>query len=361
MARSPHPKTGMKEIPPRMSEPANAPQKRTITIREVAEKAGVSQMTVSRVLNQPSLVKKETSERVRNAIETLNYRPNLMARGLAGGKSLLIGLLYNNPSTNYLGEVLFGAINACGEEGHHLLVEDYLIDFEKLSVEQIATRIRDSGVDGLIVCPPLGEIPKISDALKASGVPCVHISSRGADDSSHYVIIDDAVAAGMMTEYLLDKGHERIGFITGDPAHQSSQRRKQGFVDTFARRGIDLPGDYIVEGAFNYRSGMEGAQKLMALPTPPTAIFASNDDMAAGVIAAVQQLGLQVPKDISVAGFDDTAIARTIWPGLTTVRQPITEMARQAVMVLGNRSTTDGAESAIVDVALIERESVKPR
>lgn len=341
-----------------MSEQTIPSPKRAITIREVAEKAEVSQMTVSRVLNHPSLVKKETTERVQRAIEELNYRPNLMARGLAGGKSLLIGLIYNNPSTNYLGEVLFGAINACSEQGHHLLVEDYLVDFENASVAELAKRIRDSGVDGLIVCPPLAEIPKVAKSLKESGVPCVHISASSSDADSRYVMVDEAGSAALMTSYLLDKGHKRIAFIGGEPSHISSQQRRQGYLAALEARGIKSDPDYVVDGAYTYRTGMEGAKKLLKLKTPPTAIFAANDDMAAGVIAAVQQMGLQVPADISVAGFDDTAIARTVWPGLTTVRQPISEMANQAVTVLGQPNDSNQERGIIVDVCIIERESV---
>ncbi|WP_370339593.1 LacI family DNA-binding transcriptional regulator [Parvularcula marina] len=342
-----------------MSEQIDVPQRRgAVTIREVAEKAGVSQMTVSRVLNQPSLVKKETTRRVQEAIKALNYRPNLMARGLAGGKSLLIGLIYNNPSTNYLGEVLFGAINACGEQGHHLLVEDYLVDYESLSVSALANRFRESGVDGLIVVPPCGEVPKIARALKESGVHCVNISGSSSDSDTQFVAINEAGAAGLMTSYLLEKGHRKIGFITGDMTHVSSGERQRGFIETLKANGIKPNPDYIVEGAFTYRSGMEGAQQLLGLKDPPTAIFASNDDMAAGVISAVQQLGLQVPSDISVAGFDDTAIARTIWPGLTTVRQPISEMASQAVTLFSNREAAGDANGSVLDVTLTIRDSV---
>ncbi len=343
-----------------MSDDTALPAKRTaVTIREVAQRAGVSQMTVSRVLNQPDLVKAETTQRVQDAIKALNYRPNLMARGLAGGKSLLIGLIYHNPSANYLGEVLLGATNACSEKGHHLLVENYGPDL-LTNPTDLHKRIHDSGVDGLIVCPPLGENLIVTKELTKSGIPCVYVSAKGADATHPHVVVDETAAASLMTNYLIDQGHRKIGLITGDPDQRSSPERQRGFQQAMLARGLTKPPDYIVEGAYTYRSGMDGAQKLLALADPPTAIFASNDDMAAGVIAAVQQLGLQVPGDVSVAGFDDTSLAQTIWPGLTTIRQPISAMARTAVALLEKTCRGEDRQEAVLEFSLVKRESVAP-
>lgn len=337
---------------------AHIKSRANVTIREVAEKAGVSQMTVSRVLNQPSLVKQETIERVEEAIRDLNYRPNLLARGLAGGRSLFIGLFYNNPSVNYLGELLIGALNTCREDGHHLLVENYLSEADDFSEESLALKIRESGVDGLIVCPPLGEHPVVLAALAASGVPFVLVSPGDQANTPPYVMIDDRAAAQVMTNYLIERGHTRIAFIEGPASQAASGARRAGFVRALAENKVKAPPDYIVRGAFTYRSGMEAANTLLDLPEPPTAIFASNDDMAAGAVAAANQRGLRVPNDLSVAGFDDTPMARAIWPGLTTVRQPIAEMARHAVRLLGNDPATATPAGVILEVSIVERESV---
>lgn len=333
----------------------------SVTIREVAQHAGVSQMTVSRVLNQPELVRKETCERVEVAIKALNYRPNILARGLAGGKSLFIGLIYENPSFNYLGELLLGALNTCREEGHHLVVENFLGDALDGGQETLRDRLRDAGVDGLIVCPPLGEDPRVGAALREAGIPFVQISPGDAGPSDAFVMIDDVAAADRMTQYLIDRGHRDIGLILGAPTHKSSAARERGYRAAMARNGITVSGDLIAAGAFTYRSGMKATQALLAASQRPTAIFASNDDMAAGAIAAAHQAGLHVPADLSIVGFDDTPMASAVWPGLTTIRQPIAEMARAAVQLLAPPRGTPRKTGIVLDVTLVERDSVASR
>lgn len=342
-------------------------KRQSVTIKEVAERAGVSLMTVSRVLNKQSVVKEETRARVEEAMRDLNYRPNMLARGLAGGNSIFIGLVHANPSGSYLSEFLVGALNKCRELTHHLVLEDMVIG-EDTSVEEFERHLRNIGLDGMIVTPPLSENPAFIQALRNIAAPFVLVSPGDNAPEDASVIINDRQAAEMMTTYLIEKGHRRIGFILGKPDQSSTYRRHEGFLAAMKAHGLDIAADDVIQGAFTYRSGMQAAEKILGQATPPTAIFASNDDMAAGVIAMAHQRGLKIPQDLSVVGFDDTPIATAIWPQLTTIRQPIADMAQSAVTMLSESvagTTGNGTgkplpryEHLVLDIAIVERDTV---
>lgn len=338
-------------------------KKQTATIKDVAELARVSQMTVSRVLNDQSAVKETTRKRVQAAMRELNYRPNIMARNLAGRAGLFIGLIYKNPSYGYLSEFLLGALDTCRRQGHYLIVEEPLVDDNMVDLEQIEKRFLDTSIQALIVVPPLSDDPKLIDTLERTGISFVCVSPKWDAYTGPSVRMDDIAAAGEMTDYLLKLGHEKIALIKGPPDHMSSKLRLAGFENAFREHAKTVDEDLIVSGDFTYVSGMQAASKLLARSTPPTAIFACNDDMAAGAIAAAHQAGLRVPQDVSVVGFDDTANASALWPPLTTVRQPIRDMASTAIEILGRRvsqnrpNTDENAENLKLQHKLVIRES----
>lgn len=340
-------------------------KKQHATIREVAELAGVSQMTVSRVLNRRESVKTSTRERVDQAIQALNYRPNLMARRLAGGKSLFIGLIFDNPSNNYLGELLVGALNRCREAGHHLVIEDFSASSNEKDIDALIERLGSAGLDGMIVTPPVSEDEFILGQLRAAGLMPVLIAPRETPQDGVSVAIDDVEAADQVTQYLIDRGHQRIAFVAGPTAHSSARRRHMGFTRAMTRSGLETNDALFARGDYTYRGGMVVGEKFFSLDDPPTAVFASNDDMAAGVIAAAQRCGMRVPDDVSIVGFDDTAIASAMWPQLTTVRQPIAEMGYQAVDLLAKFLGTDEDRNAepniVLDVSIVERGTVRRR
>ncbi|MCA8901267.1 MAG: LacI family DNA-binding transcriptional regulator [Hyphomonas sp.] len=322
-------------------------------------------MTVSRVLNRRETVKESTREKVEEAIQALNYRPNLLARSLAGGKSLFIGLIFNNPSNNYLGELLVGTLNRCREAGHHLVIEDFSTSSREKEIDALIERISGAGLDGVIVAPPVSEDEVILRKLRKHGLRTVLIAPREKSPDGISVSIDDVAAADRMTQYLIDRGHKRIAFVIGATDQSSSRRRYRGFDLAMARNGLAVDDSLVMQGNYTYRSGLEAGEHFMSLPEPPDAIFASNDDMAAGVMAAVHRRGLRVPEDISVVGFDDTAIASAMWPQLTTVRQPIADMGYQAVNLLARViGDTDGRrheQNLVLDVAVVERDTVGKR
>lgn len=317
------------------------------TIKDVAQHAGVSAMTVSRVLNAEPNVRPETRERVQDAIRDLNYRPNLSARSLARANTYFVGLLYDNPSAGYISELLIGALNRCRKAGYHLMVESCGSadqDWEG----SIAEMLRTSNFDGIIIPPPVCDNPVVLETVEAAGLPYVRISPDVDLERAPRIVTDDRAAARRMTEYLLELGHRRIGFIEGPEGHGASRERLAGFREALAAASLTPDPDLIVPGEFTYRSGLEAAERLLSLPERPTAIFASNDDMAVAVIALAHRFNLDIPRDLTVAGFDDTHTATAIWPQLTTVRQPISDMAAEAVELLAERldAQRGGSEEA---------------
>ncbi|WP_143435530.1 LacI family DNA-binding transcriptional regulator [Henriciella aquimarina] len=338
-------------------------KRRPITIKDVAEKAGVSQMTVSRVLNKQTLVKAATREKVEAAIAALNYQPNLMARGLAGGRSKLIGLAYYNPSPSYLSELLVSALKQCRDLGHHLVIEDLSDIEDALDTSAIVERLRTIHLDALILTPPLSGNAALLQLIEGLGIATVLFGNAGGGGQSS-VVFDDAAAAHAMTEHLIAHQHSRIGFVRGPDEHPSSAQRAAGYEKALSEHGLALDEQLVCHGDFTFRSGMAAGEVLLGQTVPPTAIFASNDDMAAGVIAAAHRRGLQVPAQLSVAGFDDTAIAAAIWPPLTTVRQPIAEMAQAAIGLITEVTGEDWDGQPLNRVndiiRIVERESVGP-
>jgi len=320
-------------------------------------------MTVSRVVNGERNVREATRKRVSDAIRELGYAPNQAARSLASAQSLKIGLLYSNPSAAYLSEFLLGGLDQCSRTGAQLIVEKCEPEVgEVAAIEHMLV----SGVDGVLLPPPLCDSALVIERLKAAGLPAVAVASGEPSPSVSSIRIDDLAAAQAMTRHLIDLGHRRIAFVRGHPNQTASRLRYEGYVQ--ALRDSDLPLDerLVAQGYFTYHSGLDAADQLLSLRQRPTAIFASNDDMAAAAIAVAHRQGLDVPRDLTIVGFDDTALATTVWPPLTTIRQPVSEMSREAVSILLDavRRNTEGqphlAARELMDFALIRRQSDGP-
>jgi len=309
------------------------------TITDVAEQSGVSIKTVSRVINQESGVHPATREHVLKVVAALKYRPKLSARSLAGARSFLIGLLYYDPSAAFVGDVQQGATLRCREAGYHLVVESLHNDAPDLA-QQVSRMVSALQPDGMILTPPLCDNPAVLKALRENQTPCVLMSPARDVKGMPSVRMDDTKAAEEMTNLLLGLGHQRIAFIKGPSDQAASGLRYQGYARAMQSHGIAVDPAYVCTGDFVFQSGVDAAQQLLSRRARPTAIFAGNDDMALGVLAAAQRLGLAVPNDLSIAGFDDSPGARLVWPALTTVRQPKNEMARVAVemLIAANRS-----------------------
>ncbi len=330
------------------------------TIADVARAAQCSPMTVSRVINGEGNVREETRIQVLDAIEKLNYSPNRAARSLAGGEQLRIGLLFDNPSASYLSEFLRGALEEASKIDAHLEVQTCETPEAALPLMR---KLSEGGISGFILPPPLCDDQDVLDLAKELGACAIAVGPGKAMGTQGSVMIDDFEAAVDMTAHIIGLGHTRIGFIIGKPEQLASERRLAGYYAAMKQAGLEIDEELVVQGRFTYRSGLAAAEKLLSLPERPTAIFASNDDMAAAVIATAHRNHLDVPTDITVCGFDDTAMASTIWPELTTVRQPIREMTAWAVAAIArisrSRRTDDKGtvEKSIIPYTLIRRDS----
>ena len=330
------------------------------TIHDVARAAGVAIKTVSRVLNDEPNVRPETRARVLAAAEQLQYLPSLSARSLAGRRSYLIGLIYENPSANYLIDLQHGAMARCRKEKFRLFVHQCSGRGDDL-IRDVMGLIDQTHVDGLIVSPPLSELSPLIAALDQRNIPFVRIAPSDLQHPSPYVDMDDEGAAREMTEHLIAQGHRAIGFIVGHPNHIASSLRLRGYRSALEQHGIAFDPAYVKQGYFVYESGLEAARELLTLPKPPTAVFASNDDMAAGVLLAAHEIGIPVPQRLSVAGFDDTYISRIVWPRLTTVHQPSYDLAFSATdLLLRSLKDGDAPKTARLPYKLIQRESTGP-
>jgi LacI family transcriptional regulator len=228
---------------------------------------------------------------------------------------------------------------------------------------EVARDLIANGIDGIILPPPLCDSTPLLDLIAKSSTPAVAVASGMPDRRLCAIGIDDYRAAYEMTRHLIALGHQRIGFIVGHPNQTAAARRLAGFRAAMEQAGLEVPESLVAQGMFNYRSGLDAAEVLLAADPRPTAIFASNDDMAAATVAIAHRLHLDVPGDLTVAGFDDAALATTIWPELTTVHQPITDMACAAVELLVRRirARRDGEggppEHVVMDFSLIRRQS----
>jgi LacI family transcriptional regulator len=337
----------------------------TSTIEDVARAAGVSAMTVSRVINGGKNVRESTRAAVLEAVKKLSYSPNSAARSLAAGEATHIGLLYANPSAAYLSQFLIGALHAARRAGAHLVIESCESEDADEQAE-VTRRFATSDVEGVILPPPLSESQPILAELASIQMPFVTVAMGHPSEDSLNVRIDDYAAAAEMTRHLIGLGHRRIGFIKGHPNHIASHDRARGFHDALAEAGIDTRSAPLEQGYFTYRSGLTASERLLARPEPPTAIFASNDDMAAATVSVAHRRGLVVPDDLSVVGFDDTALATSVWPELTTVRQPISAMAEAALEMLlqdlrqRRAGTARRFTERVLEHSLIIRESSAP-
>jgi LacI family transcriptional regulator len=337
------------------------------TIDDVAKLAGVSIKTVSRVVNQEPNVRAETRARVEKAVADLHYHPNLSARNLASQRARVIALVYDdpgryaNPSASYIIRMQTGVLRACRPADYRFIIHPCDFEHERI-VSELTDLIAQARPAGIVLAPPLSNIPRIVRAITASGTPMVRIApgTRGGDTGS--VSTNDREISAEMTCYLASLGHRKIAFIEGHPGHKAVANRLLGYRDGLAHSGLTFAARLVEQGDNSFASGEAAAERLLRLPDPPTAIFAANDDMAAGVIRVASLLGVDVPGQLSVAGFDDIALASMLRPTLTTIHQPLAQMAEHAALALidaaHSRSMPKGTE--VVPASIRIRESTGP-
>lgn len=346
------------------ARPRDAPgTHRKITINDIARVAGVSKKTVSRVINRSPLVEENTRARIEAVIQRYRYVPDPQARGLAFRRSFLIGLVYDNPNAQYIVNMMEGALDGLRHSDYELVVHpcdrnsaDFIAGVQRFVVRQ---KLR-----GVILLPPVSENEQLTKALQDVGCDYVRVSYAMLDEPARMLISDDRQGVTEVARYLVSLGHKRIAYITGPQGFLSARERREGFLEALAHRGLTVPAELIVQGGYTYESGLAGGEVLLRRTPRPTAIFASNDEMAAGVYRAADRLGLSIPGDLSVVGFDDGPIAGRLLPPLTTVRLPIRDIGRMAAIKL-TQPAADGTDEAhgshaLIVPHLVVRDSCRP-
>jgi len=335
-------------------------ERRRPTIKDVAARAGVSFMTVSRAINGREGIRPDTKAAVMAAIAALGYEPNVAARSLVMLGELRIGVIYANPSAAFMSEFLTGVFEEAASLGARLVILR-APKGETPSSKDLKAFIA-SGLSGVLLTPPLGDSVALLRMFAKAGLPTATVAAYAADNAIS-VRIDDRQAAYEMARHLLELGHRRIGFIVGNPDQAASAERLAGFYAA-VREYEDVEAS-IAQGDFSFPSGLSAAEQLLDRRPPPTAIFASNDDMAAAVVSVAHRRHLDVPQDLTVVGFDDTMIAVTMWPPLTTVHQPVRDLGAEALRLLSDQvSGSIGGSPAsgdhLLDYKIIHRQSEAP-
>jgi LacI family transcriptional regulator len=329
------------------------------TIVDVAKLAQVSPKSVSRVYNDEPHISPALRKKVLRAAKELNYHPNVLAQGLVRRQSYLIGLIYEKPSPSYVVELQRGALERLHGERYRLIV---------LPVESVADHplevvslVRSAALDGVILAPPASDHPVIIEGLSDAGIPFARIAPQSQLDVGLSTAMDDVGAAREIAELVIGVGHRSVAIIMGDPAHAASAQRLIGYHQAFDANGLPRLPALVENGDFSFDSGYEATKRLLSRKLRPTAILAQNDDMAVGAMSAARELGFDVPADLTVVGFDDSEIARVVWPRLTTVRQPVVEMAKTAAdMLLRDLAGEDPGSMVIHAHKLMERLTVAP-
>ena len=332
------------------------------TINDVARIANVSKKTVSRVINRSPLLNEETRERVERVIRDLGYVPNPQARALALRRNFLIGLIHDNPNAQMVLNMQQGILEALHGTDFEMIVRPVDRTSPQM-LDDVRTLLVRQRLFGVVFLPPISENDALAQLCDEVGCRYVRIGSTQLDDAEHMVASNDRELVREATGHLIQQGHKLIGLIEGPDGFRSAQERRLGFEDAIHAAGLSLPRSLIARGNYTFETGVTAANRLFDLTPRPTAIFASNDEMAAGVVYAARERGITVPDDLSVIGFDDTPIAAHIWPPLTTVRWPIVSMARAAARKLvGDVVGGDAAEPQPAELPsmLVRRASVAP-
>lgn len=332
------------------------------TISEVAERAGVSIKTVSRVLNEYEHVSDKMRRRVRTAMEEVNYVSPTLTRQLRTVDAHSIGMLYGDPSGGYQSRLNHAVLKACSDAGRYLAVEF----FDESNPEwrgQVETFLNRTKVKNLILVPPMCDSSELHILLKERGIRTVLISPSRQILGAISIAMDDRLAAMEMTRHFIELGHKHIGHISGHPGHVATLLRRQGFEEAIANAGVpSIKSSVLAAESFFFKDALKCAEKMLTSAQRPTAIFAANDEMAAAVIMVANRLGIDVPEDLSVAGFDNTSISQTIWPELTTVAQPFGHIAREAVRLVSDSVKRDLSVSAtrVLPYEILFRASTGP-
>ena len=305
------------------------------TIKSVAELAGVSIKTVSRVINKEGTVKPDTLKRVEDAIASLRYTPNKAARDLASKAASVLGYVYDNPNAYYIIDMQNGILDVCKKNNYELLIHPCDASSTHIS-QELVEMVNAAQLAGLVLSPPLSEMPNVLSHLDENNISYVRILSgeREQDSSLPYVLVNDFKAAFDITNHLIEKGHQRIAFIAGDEIHKSTIERLNGYKAALTNANIPIEESLIIQGSYSFETGVKSSETILSMPVRPTAVFACNDEIAAGTLFGARMNGIDVPSDLAIAGFENSPFSRQTFPPLTTASQPTDQIAQCATSSL---------------------------
>jgi len=321
-----------------------------VTIKDVAKLAGVSFKTVSRVVNKDLTVKGGNKEKVLTAIKELNYRMDSSARNLRSNSSFTLGLIYDSLNAFYIANIQNGVTNVCDE--YHYGLQILPVQHNKnISVAELINISVSSRISGFIITPPFSENIELIEGLQENNIPFVRIISNGADNNtlSPLIHFDDVNVGAQLTEHLTDLGHKKIAFLWGQHSHRTSVARHEGYLNVLNKHAIPLTPSYVLAGEYTFQSGFERAKALLALSDRPTAIVASNDEIAAGAIAAASQSGIKIPEELSIVGVKSCPLGYQCWPQLTGIDLNAEDIASTAANVLISHLRQGDEKQGIVE------------
>jgi LacI family transcriptional regulator len=325
------------------------------SIEDVAKKSGLSVVTVSRVINNNSTVRKSNREKVLKAMEELNYSPSFAARTLALGKTKVIGLTISNLNDSFLDGVVKSVSKHLEEYGYLLALS--VVPEDKNSTKNKSSYLfQGDRVDGIILLTPVDEDVVLTE-LKKKKIPCVLLDNQNQQIDTPSVIVNNYKGGYEVTRFLIDLGHDKIAHITGPALYLSSRERKQGYLDALEEAGLHPFAIEISE--FSIKGGYEVVQKWIREGIIPSAIFAADDFIALGVVNALRDTGLKVPEDVSVIGYDDQVFSSEVSPQLSTVKQPEAQLGRKGVELLlaAINGSLNGSTTVKLDPELVIRET----
>lgn len=312
---------------------SNASPKRRPTINDIARLAGVSKKTVSRIINDSPVVNEETRAKVKQVIAEQGYAPDPQARALAFRKSFLIGMIYDNPSPEYVVGMQKGILRAIEGTSFQLLVRP--CDRTRPTfIGEMRTFVEQQRPYGVLMPPSVSEDEGLVKVLRELGCGYVRIASVSLDNPDLMLVTNDHIGGYEAGRHLAALGHKVIAHVSGPQSFRSAPERRRGFAKGLSEFGVDLPDRHVFEGAYTFESGLACGERLLALNPRPTAVFAGNDEMAAGIYRAARNHGLEIPRDLSVVGYDDNPTSIRLWPPLTTIHLPIEDMGRLAATML---------------------------
>lgn len=317
-----------------------------VTIKDIAKVAGVSHTTVSRALNDSPLIKETTRKKIQEIASEMDYSPNYNAKSLVNKKNYMIGLFFSSIQDGTSSPFLTDAIKGI----RSVIKEQFALSVEAIDDIKDFNLINFQRYDGIIIMSQSDNDTSFVTKVVSQNIPLVVVNRKIDDEQIVNVVADDAVGTSKAIDYAIESGHTEIGYIGGIPSFRSSEERKLGLIESLTRHNICINQNYFFNGDYSIQSGFNEMKKILLLHSKPTLVFCANDDMAIGAIRAVNSIGLSVPEDISIIGFDDSLFVSYLNPPLTTVHKPVVSICKKGTQLLLDLINGDAPEQRVFEL-----------